>query len=64
MDALLGLIEDIYEAGARPEHWERALLSLADITGSVDATMGGQTAALVPMLLSARTDPAYIRSYA
>lgn len=64
MDAILGLIEDIYEAGADPLQWERALLSLADATGSADATMGGQTAALVPMLLTARTDPDYVRSYA
>lgn len=64
MDAILGLIEDIYEAGADPLQWARALISLADATGSVDATMGGQTAALVPMLLTARTDPDYVRSYA
>ena len=64
MDAILGLIEDIYEAGARPEHWLVALRGLADITGSIDATMGGQTAAEVPMLLTARTDPDYVRLYA
>lgn len=64
MDAILSLIDHIYEAGARPEHWQTALTALADLTGSIDATMGGQTAALVPMLVSARTDPDYVRSYA
>src|SRR6218665_1659028 len=64
VDAILGLIGHIYEAGADPQQWERALISLADTTGSVDATMGGQTAALVPMLLSARTNPDYVHSYA
>lgn len=64
MDPILGLIEDIYEAGANPDHWQRALLTLADVTGSIDATMGGQTAAHVPMLVTARTDPDYVRSYA
>ena len=64
MDAILGLIEDIYEAGARPDHWLVALRSLADITGSIDATMGGHTAAEVPMLLTARADPDYVRLYA
>ena len=64
VDPIFGLIEDIYEAGANPEHWQRALLTLADVTGSTDATMGGQTAALVPMLVTARTDPDYVRSYA
>jgi len=64
MDHVLSLIEDIYEAGARPEHWQTTLMRLADATGSIDATMGGQTAAQVPMLISARTDPDYVRSYA
>lgn len=64
MDAILGLIDDIYEAGAHPEYWPAALRNLADSTGSIDATMGGQTAALVPLLVSVRTDPAHVRSYA
>lgn len=63
MDAILGLIEDIYEAGAHPEQWQRALKSLADATGSRDATMGGQTAAQVPLLVSVHTDPDYMLSY-
>jgi len=63
VDAILRLIEDIYEAGAHPEQWQRALRSLADITGSIDATMGGQTRAHVPLLVSARTDPDYVRTY-
>lgn len=64
MDAILGLIDDIYEAGAHPEHWPAALKTLADQTGSIDATMGGQTASQVPLLVSVRTDPARVRSYA
>ena len=64
MDRILGLIEDIYEAGARPEHWQATLTHLADLTGSIDATMGGATAAHAPMLISARTDPDQVRSYA
>lgn len=64
MDALLALIEDIYESAASPEHWQATLTRLADATKSGDATMGGQTAAQVPMLISARTDPDYVRSYA
>lgn len=64
MDAILGLIDDIYEAGAHPEHWPAALRKLADLTGSLDATMGGQTSAHVPLLVSARTDPDFVRSYA
>lgn len=64
MDAILGLIDDIYEAAAHPELWPKALRSLADVTGSIDATMGGQTAALVPLLVTARTDPDNVRSYA
>ena len=64
MDAILGLIGDIYEAGAHPEHWQKTLLTLAEVTGSIDATMGGQTAAQVPLLVTARTDPDYVRSYA
>ncbi|MET3926517.1 hypothetical protein [Devosia sp. 2618] len=64
MDQVLSLIEHIYEAGAHPEHWKTALVSLADVTGSLDATMGGQTAALVPLLVSARADPEYVRQYA
>lgn len=64
MDAILGLIEDIYEAGASPEHWPNALKTLADQTGSIDATMGGQTAAQVPLLVTVRTAPEHVRSYA
>lgn len=64
MNDVLNLIDDIYEAAARPEHWQAALSRLADISGSRDATMGGQTSAQVPMLISARTDPDYVRSYA
>lgn len=64
VDAILGLIDDIYEAGAHPEQWHKALKSLADVTGSIDATMGGQTAAHVPLLVSARTDPEQMRTYA
>lgn len=64
MDKLLSLIEDIYDAGAHPERWQHALGSLADMTGSLDATMGGQTAAQVPLLVTARTDPHYVRQYA
>lgn len=64
MDAILGLIDDIYEAGAHPEHWQQALRSLAETTGSIDATMGGQTPALVPMLVTARTAPDFVSSYA
>lgn len=51
-------------AGAQPEHWHSVLTQLADATGSSDATMGGQTASQVSMLVSARTDPDYVRSYA
>ena len=64
MDAIFGLIDDIYEAGAHPERWPNALRSLADATGGIDATMGGQTAAQVPLLVTARTDPAHVRLYA
>lgn len=64
MDAIFRLIEDIYEAGAHPEHWQKALVALAEVTRSRDATMGGQTAAQVPLLVTAHTDPAYVRSYA
>lgn len=64
VDAILGLIDDIYEAGAHPERWPNALRSLADVTGSIDATMGGQTAAQVPLLVTARTDPERVLAYA
>ncbi|SEP85802.1 DNA-binding transcriptional regulator, CsgD family [Devosia sp. YR412] len=64
MDTILGLIDDIYEAAAHPEHWPAALKNLADSTGSIDATMGGQTAAQVPLLVTVRTDPVMVRSYA
>lgn len=64
VDAIYGLIDDIYEAGAHPERWPNALSSLANVTGGIDATMGGQTAAHVPLLVTARTDPAYVRLYA
>ncbi|MHA6691736.1 helix-turn-helix transcriptional regulator [Devosia sp. A449] len=64
MDAILGLIEDIYAAGADPAQWQHALGTLANLTGSIDATMGGQTAAHVPLLVSVRTDPDKVRSYA
>ncbi|UJW85187.1 helix-turn-helix transcriptional regulator [Devosia sp. SL43] len=64
MDDVLRLIDSIYEAAGRPDHWQAALTQLADATGSIDATMGGQTSAQVPMLISARTDPDYVRSYA
>lgn len=63
MDAILGLIDDIYQAGAHPEHWPQALRRLADVTGSIDATLGGATAARAPLLVTARTDPDYVRSY-
>lgn len=64
LDAILGLIDDIYEAGAHPERWAHALCRLADVTGGIDATMGGQTAAQVPLLVTARTDPDSVRLYA
>jgi DNA-binding CsgD family transcriptional regulator len=64
VDAILELIDNIYEAGAHPEQWQRALLTLADRMGCIDATMGGQTAAQVPLLVTARTDPDNVRSYA
>lgn len=64
LDAILGLIDDIYEAGAHPERWQNALRSLADVTGNIDATLGGQTAAHVPLLVTARTDPEQVRLYA
>jgi DNA-binding CsgD family transcriptional regulator len=64
VDAILGLVESIYEAGAHPENWHAALTTLADVTGSLDATMGGQTAAQVSLLVTARTDPELVRVYA
>ena len=64
MDRVLSLIGDIYEAGARPDHWHVVLKNMADALGSEDATMGGATASQVPMLVSANTDPDYVRSYA
>lgn len=63
LDDVLSLIEDIYEAAARPEHWTVALTRLADATGKAEATMGGQTSTQLPMLISPRTDPDYIRRY-
>jgi DNA-binding CsgD family transcriptional regulator/PAS domain-containing protein len=64
VDDIFSLIDDIYEAAGQPDHWQAALTHLADATGSIDATMGGQTSAQVPMLISARTDQDYVRSYA
>lgn len=64
LDAILRLIDDIYEAGAHPEQWVNALCRLADVTGGIDATMGGQTAAQVPLLVTARTEPDNVRRYA
>lgn len=64
MDDILALIDAIYVAGAEPERWHDALTQMADATGSLDATMGGQTASQVQMLISARTDPDFVRSYA
>lgn len=63
MNAVLRLIEDIYEAGARPEHWDATLNHIAEATGSGDVTMGSQTPSQVKIVLSARTDPDYVRSY-
>jgi len=64
MTSALELIEDIYEAGTHPEHWQATLTRMADALGGLDATMGGATAAQVPMLITARADPAYVQSYA
>ena len=64
MDEVLRLIDDIYAAGAQPALWDKALIHLADITGSGDATMGGQTSTRVQIQISARTDPEAIRRYA
>lgn len=63
VDAILRLIEDIYEAGAHPEHWDATLNHIADVTGSGDVTMGSQTPSQVKIVLSARTDPDYVRTY-
>jgi DNA-binding CsgD family transcriptional regulator len=64
VDDILNLIEHIYEAGVRPEHWKTTLSQLATASNSTDATMGGQTSAQIPLLISANTDPDYVRSYA
>lgn len=64
MDLVLGLIDDIYEAGAHPEHWQAVLTRMANALGTGDATMGGATASQVPMLITARTDPSFVSTYA
>jgi DNA-binding CsgD family transcriptional regulator len=64
VDDILRLIDSIYDAGAHPERWHAAMTQLADATGNVDATIGGQTSAQVQMLISARADPAYVKTYA
>lgn len=63
MDIILSLIDKIYEAGANPERWCEALLAIADSTGSTDVTMGSQTPSQVQIAMTARTDPAYVRTY-
>jgi len=63
MEEVLSLIEDIYQAGTEPAHWSVVLTRLADALNCSEATMGGQTAVLLPQVLSPRTDPDYITSY-
>lgn len=63
VDDVLGLIGNIYEAGARPELWHGVLTQLANATGSADATMGGQTTTQLLSVMTARTDPDYVRTY-
>jgi len=64
MDVVLGLIENIYEAGARPDHWTVVLRNMADALGSSDAAMGCSSASQVPKLISVRTGPEYLQTYA
>ncbi len=63
MDAIFKLIEKIYEAGTDPGQWQNALVGLADATGTIDATLGGQTGARLPLLITARADPSYVHDY-
>lgn len=64
MDAVVKLIDEIYEAGTHPEHWPVVLNAVADAVGGIAATMGGATTSHTPFLVAPRTDPDRVRSYA
>lgn len=63
MGDVLGLIDDIYEAGADPSRWLGTMARIADGLGGVEAVLGGVGAGHLPMFLAPRTDPDHVRTY-
>ena len=63
MSNVLGLIDDIYEAGADPSRWLSTMTRIADGLGGIEAVMGGIGAGHMPMFLAPRTDPENVQTY-
>ena len=62
--AVLGLVDDIYEAAASFSLWPRTLERIADAFGAREAALGAMAADGLPWLFAPRTDPDYMRTYA
>ena len=62
--AVLGLVDDIYAAGAAFDLWPRALERIADAFGAREAALGATAADGLAWLFAPRTDPDYLRTYA
>lgn len=63
-DALLGLIDTIYDAGMAPDGWPWVLGQIAEAVGAREAAIGWLAPGGAPLVIAPRTDPDFLASYA